>query len=71
MGIVCQPACAHGDARLVNGPNLLEGRVEVCVGIRWGTVCDPVWTINDARVVCRQDGLPWKGKYLTVLFDST
>jgi hypothetical protein len=48
--------CSDGSVRLVNGDVAREGRVEVCYGRRWGTVCHNSWSGNDASVVCRQLG---------------
>ena len=60
-------ACRNGDVRLVGGADAQEGRVEFCNDNTWGTVCDDFWEDVDARVVCRQLGLPATG---AVSFDN-
>ena len=42
--------------RLVEGETEWEGRLEVCLSRRWGTVSSDGWTMTDAQVICRDLG---------------
>ena len=54
--------CTEGEVRLVGGTSNAEGRVEICLRNEWGTVCDQMWDVTDASVICRQLGLASTGK---------
>ena len=68
-------SCIHGSVRLMGGATTNQGRVEMCVGQTWGTVCDHGFYYSDARVVCRQLGYdvdtPGTCKYLAILCTSS
>ncbi|XP_034714136.1 lysyl oxidase homolog 3B isoform X2 [Etheostoma cragini] len=51
--------------RIVGGRSSYEGRVEVQVGSKWGTVCSTGWTTREAMVVCRQLGLGYSMHAIT------
>ena len=55
--------CDNGAIRFVNGQTPWEGRVEVCKDDVWGTVCDDLWSTEDAGVACRQAGYSGFSKY--------
>lgn len=64
----CQcSGCAEGEVRLVGGGNRTEGRVEICLNDEWGTVCDQMWNVTEATVVCRQLGLAYTRESATGL----
>ncbi|PNH06085.1 Neurotrypsin, partial [Tetrabaena socialis] len=54
-----------GALRLSDGPNDWSGRLELCLGGLWGSVCDTDWGWDDARVACRQLGFPGGGEAIT------
>ncbi|XP_037396073.1 scavenger receptor cysteine-rich type 1 protein M130-like isoform X2 [Pygocentrus nattereri] len=45
---------AHSSIRLVGSGGDCAGRLEVFHSGSWGTVCDDLWNIEEAQVVCRQ-----------------
>ena len=47
-------ACEEGELRLVEGHSVTNGRVEICIEERWGTVCGDSWDIVEVEVICRQ-----------------
>lgn len=73
-------SCAEGDLRICLGSDtncvisdsdnfliddrLSVGRVEVCSGGRYGTICDDFWTNQAASVACRQLGFSPYGKII-------
>lgn len=72
-GVVCYATstteignCSDGDIRLVNGTTVtpLEGRVEICINNAWGTVCDSMFSEDEANVICSQTGYRYNGMYV-------
>ncbi|XP_022096135.1 uncharacterized protein LOC110982186 [Acanthaster planci] len=65
-GVTCQsPDQADVPTRLAGGRGDYEGRVELNFEGQWGTVCDDLWDLEDAHVVCRQLGFRRAGQAVT------
>ena len=61
--IVDNAPCDYGQLQLVGGNSAKEGRVEICIGGLWGTICDDQYDRVDAAVICRQLGFKDIGTY--------
>ena len=55
--------CSNGEVRLTQGISANDGIVEYCVDGAWGTMCQRYFSAENAKVVCRQLGLP-EGQHL-------
>ena len=53
--------CDDSEVRLEGANYDNEGRVQICYGNMWGTVCDSNWGSTEAMVVCSSLGFPADG----------
>ena len=66
MVYICHTDCTDGAVRLMGGPAMWEGRVEICQSNTFITVCDDLWDEKEAQVVCRQLGYTGPGLYFSI-----
>ena len=64
LSVADHECTTEGAVRLAaeDDAHTMEGRVEVCYNGQWGTICHFNWGPPDAKVVCRQLGLPTECK---------
>ena len=72
VGVFCpDPApsvCQTGNVRLNGSKVKYEGRLEVCVGEQWGTICDDSWDVATGFVTCQQLGRSGKSLMMNAPF---
>ena len=54
-------SCNDGDLKLVGGTSETEGRLEVCLNKRWGTINGHGWTHIETEAACNQLGYSTSG----------
>ena len=54
-------SCNDGDLKLVGGTSENEGRLEVCLNRRWGTIDGEGWTDTETEAACNQLGYSTSG----------
>ena len=64
------PPCTNGALRLADGTDKYSGRLEVCNGGQWGTVCGKDVSNDLATTACGLLGFGTKGKACTVYAHS-
>ena len=68
LAIYLTASCDYGDLRVVGGGSVYEGRLEVCLDQRWGTINVAGWTSRDNQVACRQLGFETTGELKLCLY---
>ena len=58
---VSEAVCKTGEVQLLGGATSNEGRVQVCYGGIWGSICGTLWDSKGAAVVCQQLGFSGQG----------
>ena len=53
--------CISWEVRLEGGETEWEGRLEVCINRRWGTVGNEGWSLVNSQVVCNSLGFDLAG----------
>ena len=46
----------------MDGNTVREGRLEVCINSAWGTVCEDLFGVEEAQVVCQELGFSRRGE---------
>ena len=61
--ILFAAVCVENELRLVGGLKESEGRVEICRTEEWNTICDRMWSNEEATVICKELGYSRYSKY--------
>ena len=63
---IVEPACSQPLRIIGNDPG--QGKLEICGGGNWTSICRQYWDCNDAKVACRQLGFTGIiGTYIIVM----